>query len=502
MAEVSDHLIPDTQLTGLGRRAVSSALVLSLRRFVVQLVITGSGIVLARLLFPDVFGVFAIISFLVLIFSQLTDIGFTQALIQQKEEPSVSQLKGVFTAHVGLGVVGAFLLWLLAPALARLYGPQLNSEAVGMLRLLGLVLPLASPGVVSRSMLQRELRYTWFAIGEFIELTVGRSVAIVLAVGGFGIASLVVAELAMRLAGSFAFLLLYPWPVGLTRRFAELKSLFSFGLPFQVSSWVGLVNAAVVPLYIGNFPGPGGWSGAQAVGFVSFAAGIAAFSRFFSEIIGQLIFPVVSRAQTDLRRARISIERSLEVTALTTFGLIAVVFALSREVTSLVYTEKWLPAVPLLRLQLLQSVELALGLILMNGLLAFGASRVYLWMHVLWAVLQWALTVPLVGAMGFVGLGWASLAVSATSVFLPWMLLRKKISFAFFSKVLPTLLVSTLTLVVTLLVKRMVAVETLWTLLLVGGVGGLFYAAAVLVFLRQTVVTNARYLWTLLRKQV
>lgn len=492
---------PEGEVSGLGRRALSSALILSLRKVFFQLILTGSGIVLARLLFPEIFGVFIILSFLVLIFMHLSDIGLSQALIQQREEPTIKQLRGVLTVHLLLGSTGALLLWFLAPVIISLYGSQLPESSMQSLRLLGLVLPLGAPGAVSRALLERHLSYKRFAVGELIELVVGKVVAILLAWLGLGVLALVLGELAMRLAGSIVFLFLRTWAVGLNTRFQDLSSLVSFGLPYQASSWVGLVNGAVVPFYIGNFPGPGGWSGAEAVGFITFASGVSAFTMFFAQIIGQLIFPVMARAQQDARRVRMTIERSLEMTALTSFGLAAVVFALSWEITEIVYTQKWLPAVPFLRLSLLQSVEIAVGLVLMNALLAFGASRIYLGIHAFWASLQWLLTVPLVGILGFTGLGWASLVVSGTGVVIPWLLLKKRIDFSFFSRLLPLSGIALVTLVAGLLFKRLILVENIWQLLVAGALTGLVYGAGVVVFLKEAVFTNFGYFWGLLRKR-
>src|SRR3990167_3382981 len=77
----------ETAVSQLGTKAVSSAVVLGVRRIVFQFIITGSNIFLARLLFPEVFGAFTILIFILGFFGYFADIGFAAALVQQKEEP-------------------------------------------------------------------------------------------------------------------------------------------------------------------------------------------------------------------------------------------------------------------------------------------------------------------------------------------------------------------------------------------------------------------------------
>src|SRR3989344_4444786 len=492
----------ETAVSQLGTKAVSSAVVLGVRRIVFQFIITGSNIFLARLLFPEVFGAFTILIFILGFFGYFADIGFAAALVQQKEEPSDKQLRSVFTIQFLLVLIITLVLWLLAPFIIGYYGGQISVESIGMLRLLVLTFPIAAGGGISKTLLERNLRYTHLSIAEFLSLVVGRGLAILLAFSGFGLLALVYSEFFSRLIGTVALFLLHPWRIGFSVRFRDISSLFSFGFPFQLAAIIGLVNGAVIPVYIGKYPGPGGWSGPQAVGFIVFAAGLAGFSNFFSDIIGQLTFPVISRAQGDSARVRRALERALEISALTSFGLIAILFVLSREIIAIVYTDKWFPALPLLWLLLLQSAEIAVGLILANGLLALGESKTYRNLQILWAVLEWAFAVPLVLAMGFVGLGYASVLVSVTGVLVPWWLLRKRLSFSFFSTFLPEAGVACLTFFGLFFLRGFVSVHSIWSLLFLGGMGAFLYSLLALLLLRRRVTANIVYLFGIVRMRM
>ena len=69
---------------GIREKVASGIVILGVRRALVQVIVTSSNIVLARLLAPEIFGAFAIISFLVSILGLLTSFGLGPALIQKK----------------------------------------------------------------------------------------------------------------------------------------------------------------------------------------------------------------------------------------------------------------------------------------------------------------------------------------------------------------------------------------------------------------------------------
>jgi len=148
---------------------------------------------------------------------------------------------------------------------------------------------------------------------------------------------------------------------------------------------------------------------------------------------------------------------------------------------------------------LLQSAEIAVGLILANGLLALGESKTYRNLQILWAVLEWAFAVPLVLAMGFVGLGYASVLVSVTGVLVPWWLLRKRLSFSFFSTFLPEAGVACLTFFGLFFLRGFVSVHSIWSLLFLGGMGAFLYSLLALLLLRRRVTANIVYLFGIVR---
>src|SRR5690242_18333130 len=74
-----------------------------------------SGVILARKLSPEEFGLFAIATFLVQIFGLLGDFGLAGSFIQREVEPTDHERSVAFTLQQILTVVIVVLLWILAP---------------------------------------------------------------------------------------------------------------------------------------------------------------------------------------------------------------------------------------------------------------------------------------------------------------------------------------------------------------------------------------------------
>jgi len=107
-----DFIEPELEVSEISRRAVSGVMVLTLRKFALRAISYLGGIFLARLLAPEIFGIFAIISFVINFFAFFSDVGLGAALIQKKDELTKKDLAVTFTLQQIL-VVAVVLLILL-----------------------------------------------------------------------------------------------------------------------------------------------------------------------------------------------------------------------------------------------------------------------------------------------------------------------------------------------------------------------------------------------------
>jgi O-antigen/teichoic acid export membrane protein len=100
-----------------------------------QLLRFGSNLILTRLLFPEVFGLMAIIQAVMMGVALLSDIGVTQSIIRSERAGDKRFMDTAWTIQIAKGVVVWLVMCALAVPLARVYGEPLLA---GMLPLAGL----------------------------------------------------------------------------------------------------------------------------------------------------------------------------------------------------------------------------------------------------------------------------------------------------------------------------------------------------------------------------
>lgn len=467
----------------LKRQAIKGVLFLGLRRITVQIVITGANIVLARILFPQDFGAFAIAWGFVSLMSIFSSLGLEQALIQKEENPHRDEFRTVFTVSLTLSLVMAMITFLVSPLIFLFYQKQLGSQGLFILGGLSLIIPLQALKGISGVILERKLDYLKLTILETWEILILEVSTIVLAVMGFGVLSFLWGTLLSKLLVSLGFLLLAPWPIGFRFSPEEVKKLIGFGGNFQLTTILNGLSATAVPIFVGKAVGSSG------LGLLNWAGGLAAFPRGIPEIFSRLAFPVCARTQDDLKLFRTVIEKSVQLSCFTTFPLIAILAALIYPITYLIYTDKWLGGIPAFYFFSMQSVFVVIGGIFTQALLALGEAKIVRNITLFWALLQWVLTVPLVLKFGFNGFAVTSLIVSFF-YFLPLFWLRKKTELAITRHVWPYLVFASSTGLIIYFLNQQYPAQNLLTLLGMVMLGCLIYVIQVLLFKTRELVED------------
>ena len=159
-----------------------------LNKFVTQGLQFVFSIILARLLSPADFGMFAMIA----VFSNLgllfSDFGFGHALIYKKHSSKI-EFDSVFVINLLIGLLLTLLFFLIAPFIANFYDePRLNnlSKAISILFF------IQSFGLVSIIEIKKKIDFKRLAVIDSVSLLFSSIIAITFAIYGFGIWSLVI----------------------------------------------------------------------------------------------------------------------------------------------------------------------------------------------------------------------------------------------------------------------------------------------------------------------
>ena len=378
-----------------------------------------STIILARLLTPQSFGIYAIIAFIVQFFSTFGDVGLGAALIQKKGELNQEELATTFWLQQALVWSVAIIVLALAP-FAKLIYPQLPDDAIWMLRVMVAGFVVASLKTIPAILLERDIRFDRIALVDVVESLSFYGFAVIFAYLGLDAWSFVYAAMMRSILSVITVYLISPWRPKLVFRLSDISELVRFGLPYQGNNVLAFVKDAVTPLFVGTYAGP------AAVGYVNWARNFAFAPLMLSEVFGKVAFPSFSRIQEDRLLLTNTVERSIRMMTLLLFPITGLMIALGPHLIHVIYTDKWMPAARAYYFYCTSPLVIGFVLPMFSAILALGKSMVVMRMTVLMLFLEWGLGIVFVVASDFNGIAFSQPIIAGIFFFIYHRVLVKE----------------------------------------------------------------------------
>jgi len=411
----------------VGTRAVRGAFFLTGRKVILQAISYLGSIILARLLSPEIFGVFAIVSFVITFFSTFADAGLGAALIQKKGKLREKDLKTVFTLQQGLALILIILIFVFSPLIVKYY--DLSRGNAWLLRAFSISLFLTSLKTIPLILLERTLRFGKVVIPEIIEVVSFQVSAVILAMLGFGVWSFIIAILLRTFLGVVSLYIICPWRPGFYWQPGKARKLFSFGIAYQANSFIAMVKDAVMPVFVGAV------SGAAAVGFLNWANTFSKIPILLMSDIFRIIFPGFARIQDNKKLLKKGLEKTLKFTNMFLFPAVFILGATGRQIVEIVFTDKWLPGLPAFYIHLLGILVVGVANTFMNTFWSLGKVKLATRLMILYAVVNWLVSVPLVFLIGFNGAMVGSVVVLFLSLPLNTFYVKKIVKVEIFKNI-------------------------------------------------------------------
>ena len=336
-----------------------------------------AGIVLARLLTPSDFGVFAVILVVINVLMTVNDIGVIGAVVRwQGDVRNATGTALGIVVGLSLGFYG--LLFLVAPTFAHALGVP---QATNMLRVVALVVVVDGISGVSQALLIRAFRQGHLLVAESAGTVAYIAVALALAAGGHGPWSIVWARLVGTVVTGALIVVFAPIrrPLRFDRQVA--RELIHFGVPQAGAAILteGMLN--VDYLIVGSV------LGAAPLGIYLLAFNLSNWPTSIVGLgIGRVAFAGFARLVEDRRRLVDAYPRTIGVAVAAILPVVLLLGVLAPEVIRFVYGEKWLPAVTALRfLLVLGGLRIVLELF-GNLISADGRPQVNLAIRLVWLV--------------------------------------------------------------------------------------------------------------------
>jgi O-antigen/teichoic acid export membrane protein len=339
---------------------------------------------LARHLRPAEFGTFAMVQFVLTVFTLVGDAGLGGALIQKSAHPGSHELSTVFWAQLALS--GAVFVAVSASTLVLpTLWPSLPSGAPSLLLALALNFILLSLRVVPTILLERELLFIRLSILDTLNSITFYLVASILALLGFGVWALVLGVVTQGAIGCLAAFALRPYRPKWVFDSSLVKELLAFGLPFQARGALSLATRAALPVMVGAR------LGSHAVGELNWAWETGFFALTFSEILGRVGFPLFSRIRHDRKHLLTEVERTVRVGLVVSSFLSAMFVSLRHPLTSIIYGPQWIEAETALAFFAAALFLGTFGYVLGPALDALGFPRLTMFHMGLIGLVEWSL---------------------------------------------------------------------------------------------------------------
>lgn len=332
------------------------------------------GLVLARILSPDEYGLIGIILIFVSIFNSIVDSGFSNALIRKKDANDIDY-STVFITNLVISIVLFGVLYISSPVISKFFSlPQL----IPLLRVMGSILIINSFAIIQRTIFTKKVDFKTQTKVSLISSISSGIVGIGMASYGYGVWSLVGQQISRQFLNSLFLWIYSDWYPKIKFSIQSFKELFRFGWKLLVSGLIDTIWREINQVIIGKYYTPsdlGQYSRAQQFASI--------FSSNLTAVVQRVSYPVLSSVQDDNERLKGGYKRIIKVTMLMTFVLMLGLAAVAKSLVLVLIGTQWLPCVPFLQFICLQMMLYPLHSLNLNMLQVQGRSDLFLKLEII-----------------------------------------------------------------------------------------------------------------------
>lgn len=327
------------------------------------------GIVLARLLLPEDFGLVGMITVFISMSYAIVDGGFSQALIRE-QNPTQEDYSTVFYFNF---LVSAFLymcLFFSANIISNFYE---EPRLVMIIRVLPLVLVINALSITQRTMLIKNVDFKTQAKVTTISAVVSGIVTIAAAFSGCGVWSLVISQISMQSCQTFLLWVYNRWLPSLVFSLNSFKRLFGFGSKLLISAFINNIYVNLYSLIIGKL------YTAVDLGFYSNAAQPRdIIMDSYTSAIDRVTYPILADIRDDDEILKENYRRTIKMTMFVYFPIMLGMVAVAEQLFPVLFGAKWLPSVPYFKLLCISGLFYPLNSINLNIIKVKGRADLYL----------------------------------------------------------------------------------------------------------------------------
>lgn len=340
-----------------------------------QILYAVTGIVLARLLSQEDFGLIGAVLVFQAFASLFVDSGFSYALIQRKAPTRLDYSTVLwFNLAVACGIY--VILFFCAPFIADCF--QGDQRLIPISRVMFLSFILNATAIVQTNRLMKKMDVKMVAVSNSVGLIVGAVVGIWLAVAGYGAWAIVWQTLALNFTKSLVLWLTSGWYPLMRFSMSSLRSFFTVGSGMMASSFLNVLFQNIYSFFIGNRVG------LAPLGYYTQAdkwskMGISSLSQ----VLTSSFLPALSEVQDDPERFARVTSKMNRLTSYLLFPAMGFLIVMATPIFHCLFGLKWDASIVLFQLLLLRGVFTVLTSLYNNYVIALARTKLVVAMEML-----------------------------------------------------------------------------------------------------------------------
>lgn len=337
------------------------------------------GIILARLLNADDYGMIGMLAIFIAISSTIADCGFTNALINKKNTTH-KEYNAVFWFNGFVGILLYLLLYLTAPLISKFYG---NSDLTNLSRFIFICVFLGGFNLVHNAILLKELKIKEKALIDSISLIIAGSVGVATAFAGLAYWALALQTVIFSFLSTVLRWYFIKWRPTFHFDFTPIREMFWFSSKIFITNIFQYFSYNLFSVILGRFYNE------RQVGLYSQGQKWMSMGQtFIGGTIQNIAQPVLVQVTEDKVRQKNVFRKILRFGAFVSFPLMLGLAFVGKEFIVITIGEKWIEAVPFLQLFCIWGAFAYIWTLCTNLLLAHGKSDQYMYGMIITSILQ------------------------------------------------------------------------------------------------------------------
>lgn len=366
------------------------------------------GLVLARLLTPQEYGLIGYIAIIIAILNSIVDSGFSNALIRKKDAGEIDY-NTTFIFNLVLSLLMAGVMIVTAGPISRFFN---EPELVPLIRVMSAIVVINAAAIVQRTTLTKRVDFKTQTKVSLIASATSGVVGIGMALSGMGVWSLVGQQLSRQLLNTVFLWIFNRWIPTLQFSWRSFRELFGFGWKLMVSGLIDTTWKEIYQLVIGKC------YTTETLGQYTRGKQFSdIFSSNMTTIIQRVSYPVLSSVQDERTRLKEGYRKIIKVSMLLSFVLLFGLGAVAEPLLYVLIGGQWSEAARYLQIIVFSACLYPLHAINLNMLQVQGRSDLFLKLEIVKKII--AIGPILLGV--FISIEWMLWGSVLTGFFAYWL---------------------------------------------------------------------------------